>query len=129
MNRRRFLHLSSGVLGSSLMPVVLGAEVSKRILSPGPLIRTAPTASETPQSLDDIWQKASAKYGPARSALLKKIDQRGPFRSDWESLTTYQVPEWYKDAKFGIFVHWGVYSVPAFGSEWYPRDMYIKGIG
>ena len=36
-------------------------------------------------------------------------------------------PEWYKDAKFGIFIHWGVYSVPAFGSEWYPREMYLKG--
>ena len=71
------------------------------------------------------WQARS--IGTARSALLKNIDQRGPFRSDWESLATYQVPEWYKDAKFGIFVHWGVYSVPAFGSEWYPRDMYIRG--
>jgi alpha-L-fucosidase len=39
----------------------------------------------------------------------------------------YQAPEWYKDAKFGIFIHWGVYSVPAFGSEWYPREMYIQG--
>jgi alpha-L-fucosidase len=37
------------------------------------------------------------------------------------------VPEWYQDAKFGIFIHWGVYSVPAFGNEWYPRNMYIKG--
>lgn len=127
MNRRRFLHLSSGVLGSSLMPVVLSAEVAEKVLSHGSVIPTSPTASETPQSLDDIWQKTSAKYGPVRSALLKKIDQRGPFRSDWESLATYQVPEWYKDAKFGIFIHWGVYSVPAFGSEWYPRDMYIKG--
>ena len=31
------------------------------------------------------------------------------------------MPEWYRDAKFGIFIHWGVYSVPAFGNEWYPR--------
>jgi alpha-L-fucosidase len=37
------------------------------------------------------------------------------------------VPEWFKDAKFGIYFHWGVYSVPAFGNEWYPRTMYIKG--
>jgi len=36
------------------------------------------------------------------------------------------VPEWHKDAKFGIFIHWGIYAVPAFGSEWYPRNMYIK---
>lgn len=36
------------------------------------------------------------------------------------------VPEWFKDAKFGIYFHWGVYSVPAFANEWYPRNMYKK---
>ena len=35
--------------------------------------------------------------------------------------------EWYQDAKFGIFIHWGAYSVPAFGNEWYPRNMYEPG--
>ena len=39
----------------------------------------------------------------------------------------YETPNWYKDAKFGIFIHWGVYSVPAFGNEWYPRNMYQEG--
>ena len=53
------------------------------------------------------------------------MDQQGPFRADWESLQKYEVPEWYKDAKFGIFIHWGAYSVPAFGNEWYPRNMYV----
>ncbi|MBN1926279.1 MAG: alpha-L-fucosidase [Prolixibacteraceae bacterium] len=37
------------------------------------------------------------------------------------------VPEWFKDAKFGIYFHWGVYSVPAYANEWYPRNMYISG--
>ncbi len=90
----------------------------------------APTASTSPSAIDDIWQKASAKYDPARAAILARVDQvnrEGPFRPDWESLQTYQVPDWYKDAKFGIFIHWGVYSVPAFGSEWYPRMMYVPG--
>jgi alpha-L-fucosidase len=35
-------------------------------------------------------------------------------------------PDWFRDAKFGIYFHWGVYSVPAFGDEWYPRNMHIK---
>ena len=48
----------------------------------------------------------------------------GPFRPDWQSLRHYETPQWYKDAKFGIFIHWGVYSVPGAGSEWYPRNMY-----
>jgi len=51
----------------------------------------------------------------------------GPFDPTWDSLERYQVPEWYLDAKFGIFIHWGVYSVPAFGNEWYARNMYVQG--
>ncbi len=92
---------------------------------------TAPTFSQDPASIDQIWQKASSKYDAERAALLKEVetaDNEGPFRPDWESLRTYEAPEWYKDAKFGIFIHWGVYSVPAFGNEWYPRNMYIPGM-
>ncbi len=98
--------------------------------SQAPASPTAPTATEDPAVIDQAWQKASAKYDAPRSALLKEVDNaghQGPFRPDWESLQKYEVPEWYKNAKFGIFIHWGVYSVPAFGSEWYPRDMYREG--
>lgn len=38
----------------------------------------------------------------------------------------YQFPKWFRNNKFGIFIHWGVYSVPAFGTEWYPRQMYLQ---
>jgi alpha-L-fucosidase len=61
---------------------------------------------------------------------VNKIDAviaGGPFQANWASLEKYQVPEWYLDAKFGIFIHWGVYSVPAFDNEWYPRNMYKHG--
>ena len=90
----------------------------------------APTSADDPAVLDAIWQRASAKYDAARSALEQDVergDKDGPFRPDWESLGGYNPPEWYKDAKFGIFIHWGVYSVPAFGNEWYPRNMYRPG--
>ena len=90
----------------------------------------APTASLSPEEIDDVWQKASSKYDGVRAKILEHVDQvnqSGKFRADWESLQNYDVPEWYKDAKFGIFIHWGVYSVPAFGSEWYPRMMYSPG--
>jgi alpha-L-fucosidase len=62
------------------------------------------------------------------AAHLATIDQcveAGPFAPTWESLAAYRPPTWYQDAKFGIFIHWGVYSVPAFGNEWYPRNMYL----
>ncbi len=49
------------------------------------------------------------------------------FEATWQSLTQYKVPDWYQDGKFGIFIHWGLYAVPAFGNEWYPRNMYIQG--
>jgi alpha-L-fucosidase len=53
---------------------------------------------------------------------------KGPFKPNYKSLDTHTaVPEWFRDAKFGIYAHWGVYSVPAFDNEWYPNGMYKKG--
>jgi alpha-L-fucosidase len=88
------------------------------------------TAQLDGASIANVWQKASAKYDKQRKDILsivRKESKEGPFQPDWQSLSNYEVPEWYKDAKFGIFIHWGVYSVPAFGNEWYPREMYIEG--
>lgn len=48
--------------------------------------------------------------------------------SGWEHLNN-EVPQWLQDAKFGIYFHWGVYTVPAFHSEWYSRSMYVPGTG
>ncbi len=48
------------------------------------------------------------------------------YDANWESLGAYRVPDWFKDDKLGVFIHWGIYSVPAFGSEWYPRAMYLE---
>lgn len=63
----------------------------------------------------------------AAKGMIKQGIASGPFDQKWESLQAYRIPAWYEDAKFGIFIHWGVYSVPAFGNEWYPRNMYIQG--
>ena len=67
----------------------------------------------------------------AVGADLATIDEAiagGPFAADWDSLTENGVADWYRDAKLGIFIHWGVYAVPAFGNEWYPRRMYLNEI-
>ncbi len=67
-------------------------------------------------------------YEEKIDAAMKRVDQvvaKGPFQANWASLEKFQVPQWYAGAKFGIFIHWGVYSVPGFGSEWYPREMYL----
>jgi len=68
--------------------------------------------------------------GRGEAAVLRRVDEviaGGPYRDTWESLSRYVAPAWYQDAKFGIFIHWGVYSVPAWYSEWYPREMYRQG--
>ena len=65
-----------------------------------------------------------------RRQYLAQIDEviaGGPYRDTWASLTDFDIPLWYTKAKFGIFVHWGLYSVPAYGNEWYSRNMYIQG--
>ncbi|KUN24692.1 alpha-L-fucosidase [Streptomyces antibioticus] len=50
------------------------------------------------------------------------------YTPDWNSLDQHPpAPEWFQDAKFGIYFHWGVFSVPAYDSEWYPRNMYKAG--
>ncbi|MEO8183198.1 MAG: alpha-L-fucosidase [Deltaproteobacteria bacterium] len=51
----------------------------------------------------------------------------GPFQASWESLVQkYRVPEWFRDAKFGIWAHWSAQCVPEQG-DWYARQMYLQG--
>ncbi len=60
---------------------------------------------------------------------LQRIDEviaQGPFSDNWESLSSVGVPKWFRDARFGIFIHWGVFTSEEYANEWYPRNMYIK---
>lgn len=69
-----------------------------------------------------LFFSCTTKPETATAPPEKKFDET------WESLATVnREPEWFKDAKLGIYFHWGVYSVPAFDSEWYPRWMYAPG--
>ncbi|HOL32147.1 MAG TPA: alpha-L-fucosidase [Anaerohalosphaeraceae bacterium] len=69
------------------------------------------------------------EYEVAQGSQQKSVPtKKQTFQPNFESLEKANpVPEWFRDAKFGIYFHWGVYSVPAFANEWYPRSMYIKG--
>ena len=63
--------------------------------------------------------------------LLETVDRiiaEGPYQPAWSSLMQAKTPDWFKQKRFGIFIHWGVYSVPANSNEWYPRNMYIEGM-
>jgi alpha-L-fucosidase len=66
-----------------------------------------------------------------KEEYLKQIDEvneNGRYRADWASLSNHKTPSWYYRDKFGIFIHWGIYSVPGYGSEWYSRSMYDKNV-
>ncbi|MHC4458510.1 MAG: alpha-L-fucosidase [Planctomycetota bacterium] len=69
---------------------------------------------------------ATACGGSLSAKTSESCKEVTKYEATWESLKQYEVPEWFKDDKFGIFIHWGVYAVPAYGNEWYPRNMYIK---
>jgi alpha-L-fucosidase len=65
----------------------------------------------------------------ARNLLASGTDRpmaAGPFKPSWDSLAQYQVPEWFRDAKFGIWAHWGPQCQPEHG-DWYARGMYQEG--
>jgi alpha-L-fucosidase len=63
----------------------------------------------------------------AAAALPSPGRTTGPVAPDWGSLAAaYRVPDWYRDAKFGIWAHWGPQAVPEFG-DWYARLMYVQG--
>lgn len=76
------------------------------------------------------WSKAQVAPGTTRemaeaAAKEKPALPPGPVEPNWESIEkNFKVPEWFRDAKFGIMMHWGLYAVPAHGSEWYVRYLY-----
>ncbi|MFI9359465.1 alpha-L-fucosidase [Kitasatospora sp. NPDC053057] len=84
--------------------------ISRRVfLSSAAGVVVAATAELTLSTVTAL--AAPSSYSPTWAS----VDQHPP------------APEWFQDAKFGIYFHWGAFSVPAFGSEWYPRNMYVAG--
>jgi alpha-L-fucosidase len=71
---------------------------------------------------------AATAAGLSRAGILWATSGPSSYTASWSSVDQHPpAPEWFQDAKFGIYYHWGVFSVPAFGNEWYPRNMYIGG--
>jgi hypothetical protein len=77
----------------------------------------------------------AAVLATARAATADKLGPKanlpiapGPFKPTWESLKQYECPEWFRDAKFGIWAHWSAQCVPEDG-DWYARGVYEQGSG
>jgi alpha-L-fucosidase len=64
--------------------------------------------------------------GVPRESPIADLAGEGPYKPTWESLLQYDAPEWYRDAKFGIWAHWTPQCVPEAG-DWYARNMYMEG--
>src|ERR1035441_8765733 len=78
---------------------------------------------DTPQKLPgilDSWDGVSMK------SPFVGLNGSGPYEATWDSLLQYEAPEWYQDAKFGIWAHWSPQCVPEKG-DWYARNMYLEG--
>jgi alpha-L-fucosidase len=75
-----------------------------------------------------LWRArvAAADETPAAGAGAGPLIPPGPFAGSRESLKAYHVPDWFADAKFGIWNHWGPQSAAEYG-DWYARRMYIQG--
>jgi alpha-L-fucosidase len=70
---------------------------------------------------------AAAAIAPAQPLPDARVVAPGPFQPTWESLAkNYQCPEWFRDAKFGLWAHWSAQCVPEQG-DWYARNMYLEG--
>jgi hypothetical protein len=69
-------------------------------------------------------EKADSHTDRPGHAPQRMCRSRGEISPGWESLKQYEVPDWFRDAKFGIYFHWGLYSVPAYKTEWYPHYIY-----
>lgn len=84
------------------------------------------------QRMAELWESQCRDVMIANNRVTINVTREqleqcpeGPYEASWQSVAAhYRTPEWFQDAKFGIFIHWGVYSVPAAGSEWYPKHMY-----
>ncbi len=100
------------------------------VAAPNPEIASGGNSGSGPGA--DMSPRATAAQVSAAVAALPDQIPPGPFQPTWDSLqANYRIPQWFVEAKFGIFMHWGLYTVPAYrdggASEWYETHLYSGG--
>jgi alpha-L-fucosidase len=125
LNRRKFLKQSAIAAASLTAPPFLArlsAADAPAAPSATPVANTT-IAAAPPAAPVVIYPPAPAPVvAPANWGVMD-----GPFQPTWESLAAYKsAPDWFRDAKFGMWAHWGPQCVPEQG-DWYAQHMYIEG--
>ncbi|MHB1033200.1 MAG: alpha-L-fucosidase [Pirellulales bacterium] len=90
---------------SALMPLVLGAALAAVAL---------------------VAEPSRGADAPSAEGQVKLSIAPGPFKPEFDSFKQYQYPDWFRDAKLGMWAHWGPQAVPMAG-DWYARNMYLQG--
>ncbi len=100
--------------------VVSGDRIVAEKLNPASWKPNTWGAPEKLAGIADSWD------GVPMKSLIPGLNGNGPYQPTWDSLLQYEAPEWYQDAKFGIWSHWSPQCVPEKG-DWYARNMYLEG--
>jgi alpha-L-fucosidase len=136
LTRRRFTQMSAAAaLAASLTHTrhavaQLAQSPASQTEDPTVAKQEGVTGKPTSNAPGDQWSGHDSPELVAAALANLPPTPAGPFQPTWESIQqNYKDPEWFRDAKFGIMMHWGIYSVPAHASEWYVRYMYGGNAG
>ncbi len=111
------------IVGSAAIVALLSASAAGAIPPQKPDRGTAPDSKLYDYGV--MGPAATPAIVAAADAAVTPPMAPGPVKPEWSSIAAnYQPPAWFADAKFGIFMHWGVYSAAAHGNEWYEKHMY-----
>ena len=132
MKRREFFKLVGlGASAAATLPLSAKAKNLQDVISKSGYVNFP--VSEWQAVVDEGWGPTQASAGqgtwdgvPLKSPQIPGLTGEGPFKPEWKSFLEYEAPEWYRDAKFGIWAHWSPQCVPEDG-DWYARNMYIQG--
>src|ERR1700683_2480105 len=96
--------------------------LAKTAVSSLTLITSHKASAQTTQPTTQPVGRRGGRRGGSRGGQAQE-----PELPEWAAIRAdYKVPQWLADAKFGIYAHWGVFCVPCWGNEWYPRNMYME---
>ena len=88
--------------------------------------QVSPNSESGPHMPPKLPVPGGSWNGVPMEAPIAGLAGDGPYQATWDSMLSYEAPDWYRDAKFGIWAHWSPQCVPEAG-DWYARNMYIQG--